>query len=232
MPEKAPGTNQKTKNRTRVAYTNKQNSTPMKWTGHIAFLLLLAGIAGCSEQKQVSPRTYLQWVQNPANGLQITHKKGPYTFTMQFEPLPYKALKRTGLSNSGASNKQAIRRAKAEMEGLQYFLLKVSAKQATRLLPDKKDGKPDKKLHNYLAYDIYQDVKLLQGNDTLDCVMHNYEPPIQGAQYLRLQFAFKPAKNAPKTNKTILLQDNAWTRQTIHFQFDKKDLANIPTLKL
>jgi hypothetical protein len=72
---------------------------------------------------------------------------------------------------------------------------------------------------------------LVAAGDTLDCVMHNYETPVEGMKRLRLQLAFEKAGRDTNKPMEVIFHDRLWTNQTIQFHFRQDDLAATPIPK-
>lgn len=120
------------------------------------FFLLSMGVIACS----YSPEKYIEWVQNPENGLrkQVTYQD--FVVDVQYKPTEYMLLTSHGADKSD----------KSALDSMQYYNLSIRVpKEFCQQMENNQD------LRDYLSYRLQEDIYIKQGNDSLPCVLFHYE---------------------------------------------------------
>ncbi len=106
-----------------IAMTNQMINT---------FLLLISILllAGCGAG-ELAPQELVQWVNSPSNGLIKTNQADPFQLSVQYRPIDFIiSLEQGGNPVSPSSYDKGL----LELEGLEYFALKVFSKSGEEVL--------------------------------------------------------------------------------------------------
>lgn len=192
-------------------------------------------MVGCIKlPKELVPRDYAKWIENTNNGLRIEKEIGDYIFDIQYKPLDYAALLEI---KKDSVSKQEIEKIKKEMEGLQYYTLKISAKNFSGdILKYKLNdmGNYSKRVE-YFSFGMQNDLKIIEQGDTLPCTLHHFERSYGLSPYITFDLGFqdKDEKKEKKESdeKIVYYNDSILGIGPIKIAFKNKDIQNIPRLK-
>lgn len=190
----------------------------------LIFPVLLFMITGCKQT--MNPASYVQWVEDPANGLRIMKDTRDYLFDLQYKPPPLIALKEQA---NDQINQFAFQKALSELQGLRYFDLRISRKDGLELLEAAKSAEKDiQQISNYLAGDMQYDFVLTAGNDTLPCLLFHTEAGGGVSPVKTFLLAFDTL--FAHTNRDLNLVYTDWLLGCgdISFTIKKENLHNIP----
>jgi len=193
----------------------------------LLLLVIPIGFWAWSMNGDKSPAAYVKWVEAEKNGLKIIQEKDDFEFTLQFTPTTYRALLEIGAAEfSGVDLDRKV----AELEGLQYFTLKLKRKGRQDLLDYQLNGFDRSQNHHYLAFGIQKQLKLMQNENELPCVLHHYQGPMGVAPYHTILLAFE---NSPafKGDKVLIYQDDQFSGEILKFSIKESALKNIPPIK-
>ncbi len=195
----------------------------------------LSGQASVAPPK-LTPEAYVSWIESDANGLKVRKKIGDFTFAIFYKPLAYLALSELNKDSTTETN---LQKKIKEYEGLQYFSFRISAeKQQKELL--KVNLKSDEEYYSrieYLSFTMQNDLKLIEGKDTLNCVLYHFERVYGLAPFATFVLGFpltereeKSPSNKFFTDKTFLYEDNVFGSGNIYMNIKKESLNRIPEL--
>ncbi|MDQ3110524.1 MAG: hypothetical protein M3R17_11575 [Bacteroidota bacterium] len=193
------------------------------------FVLLL----GACAQSKLAPEKYAQWVKEESNGLQSTKEMSDYKFSLQYRPVDYIALLEIKNTNKPFSEFNKI---KVELSGMHYFTFRIaSADPQIRVLDIGNTSEQDinPKL-NYFSFDMQHNLQLIDGNDTLQCSLYNFERNYELAPYLDFSVAFarKSKNNSDPESLRFIYNGEALGVGIIQFEYDDKRLRSLPQLAL
>lgn len=185
------------------------------------FLFVLIYIAiGCGTSG-LSPDKYLTWVSNPKNGLFKEIMAGDIKYAVQYKPLDYVILKRNSNIGIDAYNKRY-----ADYEELEYFDLLIDS-----TIKRKSNNKEySSKITQYYSFEIQQDLFLIQGKDTLDCLFTQYDPSFGLRPYEKIVLAFQKRKESSDLGLKLFFDDKI-SGQQVYFTIDEASLEQIPLIK-
>ncbi len=176
----------------------------------------------------LSPSDYVRWVENGENGLCATKQIEDFEFSILYKPLNYVALRET---NKDSVTEERIEKNKDELKDLQYFTLKIKAKEGNDLL--KTGISTDQEYFdrlNYLSGFMQDDIKLIEGKDTLICKLFHMERNYGLAPYNNFVLGFSATKN--ENDKLVEINDKAFGVGKVILKIKKEDIQNIPQLKI
>jgi hypothetical protein len=197
--------------------------------------------AGNNENKPLKLESldYMKWFESENNGVRVNKKIGKFAFSALYKPYEYLALQEL---KSGGVNRKVLDEKKAEYEGLQYFTFRISVdSQNEELL--KVDLKSDKEYYSrieYFSFDMQNDIRLIDGVDTLNCSLFHFERVYGLAPYATfvLGFPLTKAETSDRTaykktalkDKTLLYEDKIFGSGNIYMTITAENLNAIPEL--
>ena len=215
----------------------------------IIYLLVFAS-SSCSEDKSsfnfsrkiqtlfkgtknvtLSPNEMKEFVVNMDNGLLKSKVIGEVTYSVKYKPVDYiisQELKGSSIDMNSYKQKYS------ELSGMQYFDLRVEIdKQNGELLKYGLNTVDEyERRVKYLAFDINTDIQLIDGEDTLQCVMNHFERVYDIVPYATILLGFKDNGKSQLKEKTIVFHDKLFGKGIIKFTFLPSDLQNIPHLEV
>lgn len=177
------------------------------------------------EIKELSPVEYANWVENSKNGLKVKQQDGEFIYEIQYQPLEYLVV----LQERKEQLEQSLLKQEIEKrEGLNYFTFKLSTIHGTGIFSDKNIHMDNKDL--YLLSGIQNDIKLLNGKDTLNCVMCHVELSNNLLPYDQCVLAFEKDEDSGN-DITFLYRTGKYADGWIQLTVKRKDIKRIPKLK-
>lgn len=191
-----------------------------------AALLLL----GCS-QKELSPVDYVKWMEKDGNGFRKTKAIDKLEFEVQMKPVDYILLKEENIDPG--TKKQDFENEKKQLGDMQYFTLKIKTPEGTDPLKFQLANKDEFYARvKYYSFDIQSDLSLVDGKDTIHCVLAHFERNYGLAPEITCLLGF-PAhqKNSTQNDKSFIYYDRVFNSGNLIFGFSKQDILNAPKLK-
>lgn len=197
-------------------------------------LLFFGGLSiwSCSaDSGPLAPQAYANWIQNPTNGLHLVKEMKGLEFSMQYKPLDYIVV----MEEKQTALKQAfVESRKSEIgNDTYYFNFRITSKESNSPLDW---GTSDEMAYSerlaYCTFGMQQDLKMIEGTDTLACALFQFVRNYDIAPYLDFVIGFE-RKNTQETtvDKTIIFEDRTFGIGTIKFLLENNSLKNIPLLK-
>lgn len=191
------------------------------------FLLLLFN--SCKKEMQASD--FVRYVNNPENGLHKIKQVDDLIVDLQYKPLEYIVSHEFRTNNIEA---QAFRQRAEKLQGLQYYNLKLSIDEKG-LNPTTYNIQNDLELQNrlyYLSFGMKQDIRLIQGRDTLSPVLYHFERSYNLSKHRTFVLAFDEKDMEHELDKTFVLDSPDFGTGPVKIKIQKDDLQNTPSLKL
>lgn len=213
----------------------------MKTFKKIIFPVLISvTVLSSCKQKELDPEAYVAWVENPANGLNTTKEAGDFKFSLQYKPLSYVALLNLEKENTG---KQQLLKTMEEMKDLQYFTLRINSKTGESEMLQTNLETTDEYFYRveYFSFHLKKDLYLLDGNDSLPCVIAHFERSygISPNNSFILAFPLSEKEKALKikgekdiTDKVLVYNDQYLQTGQVKLKIEKNSFNHIPELKL
>jgi len=180
--------------------------------------------------QKVNPTEYLQWSENPENGMIAEKTIDDLSFSAFYKTPEYLVLKEFG---NGEITKPEFDKKIKDYEGMQYFSFKIQdIKDEKELL--RKGLKSEQEYYSrieYFSFKMQKDFKLIEGTDTLNCLLFHFERSYGLAPNAVFTMGFEPGKNKTST-KSILYQDNVFNVGNIYLTIKDKDLVKLPNLSI
>lgn len=136
-------------------------------------VIILSTAHTCNKPGAAGARDYINWVENPDNGLLVTKKSGSLTYSLQFTPLEYRILKEHADDTLTESKLTAYTN---EIKDMQYYTFRIEDEKGGDLLKADATSKEDFSSRlQYFSSDMQKDLFLIEGNDTLSCLLFHFE---------------------------------------------------------
>jgi hypothetical protein len=186
------------------------------------------GCGGNAVAEKLPVQEYIAWLENPEHGLLVEKKIADWNFSLQYKTPEYVILQ---------EEKRPLRQ--SEMDSL---LVDYSEMQYYTFRIGRLDGKDAQKagLNNdgefyarleYLSTPIQNDLFLIDGGDTLPCVLHHYERSYGIDPRASMVLGFVKKKTSG-TTKTFYFDDHHFQTGPVLLTIMADDLAQIPSLTL
>lgn len=198
---------------------------------HIFLLAMVIVLIACNAKQVLGPHEYMEWVASKDALINNQKEIGNYTIAIKYLPQDYLALKEFEKPYTNIDEKQ-FNEARKKFDGHYYFLLRiVDEKNDKSVLRSDINGYGEYADRlNYFAFEAQEDFKLIEGKDTLDCVLHHFENNYNLSPINDITVVFK--KNAENQDLTFLWKDKTLGLGTVKFFMEKSDLEEIPTLNI
>jgi hypothetical protein len=176
------------------------------------------------------PLDYISFVENPVHGLNQTIESGDYSFQLQYKPFDYVIAKS---ENTPILRKKFVKNERNELGNLQYYTFKI--KTNTGESDILKDGVKDEEQFggriSYFSFQMQADLAIVEGNDTLPCVLYHMERTYGVAPYCTFVLGFeKNTQRGKNKDKKFLFNDRIFNSGIIDFKIKGRDIDQLPTL--
>jgi hypothetical protein len=181
-------------------------------------------------KEEVMPvNEYIKWVKDPRNGLLKIKAMDELEYAVQYKPYPYIICMEE--QTDKLADTMVSRKIK-ELESVQYYDLKISLKDGQGELLKSKLGSADEydKRVKYFAFGMQQDIQLVDGTDTLPCIMYHFERAYDVAPYCTVLLGFENDKTKSGKQKTVLVYDKTFNKGLLKFTFKENRLQTLPKL--
>lgn len=172
---------------------------------------------------------YVEWVRNPVNGLVKTKIIDDLEYKVQYKPVSYIISLEEG---TDAMTDSLLGLKSEELEGNYYFDLTISLKDAQReLLKAGIESAADyDRRVDYLAFKMQNDIQLVDGKDTLPCVMYHFERAFDVSPACSILLGFEKRPVNLGESKTLLVYDRIFNKGLLKFTFKHNRLQTLPKL--
>lgn len=202
----------------------------MRLVVQIVALLAVPLMISCAKEN-LSPKQYVNYIREETNGLNVSKQVGDYEFRLLYKPYEYIALMQD--KDENISRQQLDQKIKP-MKGLQYFTLTIRTKSGQELM---REGISEETEYydrlDYLVSYMQNDLSLIDGNDTLPCVLYHFERNYNTGPDNNLLLGFDiPANKNTGRDKTLVLEDQVLGTGKIMIRIAGNDINRIPQLQL
>ena len=190
-------------------------------------MALLVMMGSCNPEK-LSVSDYLEWVNNPENGLKVSKELNDYKFELLYKPVEYIAInEQRKLDVDTISYYHRIE----ELKEMQYYTLKIETLTGLEMM--KAGIGSEQEYSNRLQYfsDLAQyDITLVDGGDTLTCALFHFERNYGVAPYNNIVLGF--FNNKKNNSKTLIFNERVLEVGRVKLKIKEKDINNIPEIIL
>ncbi len=192
--------------------------------------LVVLFLQGC--QSDVKPVDLVKFVRSADNGLHKQKSIGPLLLDVQYRPVDYVIANEFRKNNI---DPDAYQNRKKELDGLQYYNLKIGFTGNTQMDITKygiqNDTEQQERLY-YLSFHMKHDIRMIQGQDTLAPVLYHFERSFDLSNHRTFVVAFEEPDQEHSNDKTLLLDTPILATGPLKIKFKKDHIKNIPNLKI
>ena len=174
---------------------------------------------------------YVEWNRDEENGLYKTIEQDGYSFQLQYRPQEFVAISNS--SDPLSIDPNAFYEELEELKKYQFFTLRLSSSAHPDFL--KANLSSQEEYYQRVAYYssfAQNDFKLVEEEDTLQCVMYHFERNYGIQPFQTLLLGFKNPGEAPDKDKTLIYQDRILGLEPVSITIQSKNLKHIPQLRL
>lgn len=189
---------------------------------------LLSVISQGDSKKSLEPVEYVKWIENPENGLKVEKPIGDYQFTLLYKPLEYIVLKE---AKQLEIKKSELKKGVEEISDFDYFTFQIgTVKNVEDVLKFGVNTNEEfQKRVDYFSFRMQNDLKLVDGKDTLQCSLFHFERTFGIAPYCTFVLGFEKGGKELK-NKTLIYNDEILGLGPVKLMIQAENLNNIPQL--
>jgi hypothetical protein len=173
---------------------------------------------------------YVAYVESPQNGLSVVKEIDDMVYTLQYKPLEYVvALEKL----QDTISKTAMEKRISELKDMQYFTLKMEAKNNyTELLKYKLQSQEEYyERVEYFSFLMQKEVYLKEGKDSIPCALFHFERNYGIAPYIKLLLGFPLSSDQAAADKTVSFNDQVFKGGKINIRIENSNVNNIPHIK-
>lgn len=176
--------------------------------------------------EKLAPMEYAAWVEDKNNGLKVEKTIEEFTYTLQYKPTEYVALMEL---KKDSVRSLELNKKMEEYDGLQYYTFRISTDSRMELLKKNlKEGNDYYGRIQYFSFDMQKDLKLIDGKDTLDCVLFHFERVYGLAPYATFVLGFPPTEGT--NNKTLFYDEQIFGAGKIYLTVQSKNCKKLPSV--
>lgn len=189
-----------------------------------------------NNKSQLAPIEYVKWVEDIDNGIKVKKTIGDFTFSVLYKPYEYIVAKELRISSIST---ETLKKKMNEIDELQYFTFRIEADNAnTELLRINLASENEYNSRiEYFSFNMQKDLKLIDGKDTLDCVLFHFERVYNIAPYATFVLGFPLVDSKKKkedkqvlNNKVFIYDDKVFGTGKIYLTIKAENSNNIPQL--
>ncbi|MEO5643577.1 MAG: hypothetical protein ABIS12_09645 [Bacteroidia bacterium] len=173
----------------------------------------------------------MSWFENNGQELKTSKTIDEFNFTLQYKPIPYIILKENG---GITPDKKTSAKRELELKGMQYYTFQISSTGTEKNIL-KTNARFENEYFSRLEYFssvMQDDLCLIDGNDTLPCLLFHYERNYNLAPYTNFLLGFEEIAGKKLTSDhTLIFNDEVLGCGTIQLSIPKSAIENLPALK-
>jgi len=171
------------------------------------------------------PEKLISFIDNSNNGYIKNKRLGGITYMSVLKPTDY-LLAQKKLTDNNSKCK------KSDFEDLQYFDLRIKIDDFKMefIKYNLSSTQQYQERVNYCAFGMQNDIKLIDGKDTLNCVLFHFERAFDVIPYGHFILGFENKKRNSIEAKTLCFDDKLFNNGIIKFTYAPGLLAKEPTL--
>lgn len=193
---------------------------------YFAYFLIMILTAGCKEKKLTADE-YIEWMENPENGLKITRIIGDIEFILQYKPIDYILAKEQMQKKMTKEEKE---KRMMELGEMQYYHLTYSLKEGNADILKYNltgDSEYQERVY-YFSFGHQENIHLAEGRDTLPCELFHFERYYGLSPKMSFSLGFK--KTSKADDKQLMILDEVYGSGPVKFTISSADIENIPAI--
>lgn len=186
------------------------------------------------ENHYLNPSAYCHWLEDISHGLRVVTTKGAFQFTLQYKPWEYVTLKEKGRA---IKTKKDLESSGRQYQGMQHYNLQLLSKEAKGEVLRVGAGSDEvyQERISYFSYPAQQDFMLIDGKDTLPCLLYHFERSYALAPYCNMVLGFAAKEGLSKEDiqdKTLVYDDRMLGCGKTLLTVKAEDIRNLPEINL
>lgn len=199
----------------------------MKQVTLYSIILGAVVLSSCS-RSELSPREYVSYVENPANGLLVNTSVNGVKYTLQYQPTDYLVMLEL---KSFSIPSETFQTQYNRFKGIEHYVFHIDIKEWDSMAAKSKDTASIRKgMTEYLDFKIQKDLKLVEGNDTIPCGIAEYESSMGMYPYYSFVLGFNTQNNG--CDREFIFSNKMIGTGNIKLTIKNKSIKNIPKLKM
>ncbi len=176
-------------------------------------------------KKFEKPEQLVAFINNTENGFIKSKTLDQITYYGVLKPVDFLLAQKRLSENNDTLQKE-------DFEDLQYFDLRIKINDFTKefIKYDLESPQQYRDRIDYCAFGMQHDIKLIDGKDTLNCVLFHFERGFDVIPYGHFILGFENQKNIMVNTKTLMFNDRLFNNGIIKFSFAPELMVNEPAL--
>jgi len=160
----------------------------------------------------------VSYIDTKANPFVKEKRINEFKYSSILKPVDYLIAKKRVDENNPNLKKE-------DFEDLQYFDLRINIEEFNQefIKYNLNSAHQYSERVNYCAFKMQNDIKLIDGHDTLNCVLFHHERAFNVVPYGHFILGFEKS-NHPEKLKTLVFHDNLFNNGIIKFTFSPKNI--------
>jgi hypothetical protein len=175
--------------------------------------------------------SYIEWMSDPENRIASAATYGDITYELIYRPAELIALQRAEGDSSFRKNYEVE---KAALAGYQYYVLTAKTSSGENIISYKSSSAQEKQTRsNYYSFAMQKDIRLVDGTDTLKCIMFHHENAYGVLPYTNFLLGFPLLENTSANKnqrKVLVFSDRVMGVQSASLALREEDFDRIPQL--
>jgi hypothetical protein len=193
------------------------------------FIMIVVALTSCGPDT-LEGREYIAFVEDPENGLHLEKSLSSYSIQVQYRPTPYIAMME---ERSTELSTELLKQKREELDGLQYYSMRIGTESSrTMLLENVEDEVEFANKLSYFIEHMQYDLSLVDGQDTLPCVLFHFERNYNLSKHNDVLLAFENIGSGAHADKTLIFNDRILGTGPVKFKIDGDAIASVPQLKV
>lgn len=198
----------------------------MKYSGVVILLVILFS---CGKAEKLGFADYMSYVENEENGLSLVKEIADYKINVNYQPSEYLALKES-IGKQKQPSSEKYNSALPHYKDHYYFHMRIeNKKQYNNPIMEQSDGYDEYSyILQYMSFYAQNDLKLVVGKDTFECVNYHFENNYKLLPFNDIQMAFRKPEIPTSDNLTLVWDDQVYGVGRIKIEFENENITSIP----
>lgn len=205
--------------------------------GILIFIIAILFFVFFIPQPKVNIARFNEFIQNPKNGLFILKKINGVDVSLAYRPAALIAYQTCRVSRADSINTgekdSCFRASYNDALKFHYFLLSISANEKEILRSPQAQRRGWQQISYYLSFTLEKEAMLITDrNDTVFPSLVHYPRLYGTSTSTDLMMVFPQPATPPDDYFSVVIPDFGFSTGTIRFKYKKKDIEDIPRLKI
>lgn len=196
----------------------------------LMFSLVAFGLFSCSTVRNANtrnmsmkPSEYVRWVTSLENGLRVS-QSGACNSELQFCPTDYMVVK--DLRKEDISKKE-LQEGRRKYENNEFFELRLATSEGKGYFTSMRSGS----LYSYLMSGLQNDIRLVSGKDTIECVAAEVQYSQGILPYDLCLLVFEKAVS-DQADMTLEYHNSIFFPDSLKMTIKRESISKLPKIKV